>query len=420
MDIKYTMTDDGTELFSIDPALGRDGDFQSPGVLMSCTPVKQKTRGFGLSNIVSSIYYVHRDTLIGDVVEEMNSHESLLAIGMVGDNCEPLGVITRRELFNLLGRSFGEWAAKDMPVSRIAKQTAVYREDANIVTVSGQVAHEMKKPTLRFFIIVDSDGKFAGIFSTRDIMNYLAVITGKDLQTAGLIQSRIVPENMLIKKGGVEAGAYTQMAKGVGGDFYAIKSFKDDKWFFLMADVSGKGLGASLLTSIIGGFIHMHNFSAGLKRLITRLNSYIFNTFNAEKFITSVFMAMDGVAGYLNIYDMGHSMIYLIRENKIQSIKSEDNNLPLGIIEHQEPVPRRFKLKNGDIVFVVTDGVTEQCNLAGDEYGIDRCADIIKDNTEMPVDQILGRLKENINNFRGEEQQLDDISFMLIKYKAKE
>ncbi|HOP64229.1 MAG TPA: SpoIIE family protein phosphatase [Spirochaetota bacterium] len=415
MNIKYIPLDDGTEHFHIDP-LHHEDNSQSPGVLLLHTPGRQRGRTFSISSIASCYYYVHRDTLIGDVVEELNRYDTLLAIGMVGDDREALGVISRRELFNLLGRSFGEEAARDMPVSRIARNTGIYREDANTITVSEQIADEMKKPTLRFFLIADTEGKFAGIFSTRDIMTHLAAVTRKDLDTAGIIQSRIVPETSIFEKGRIKAGAMTQMAMGVGGDFYSMKHFPDDKWFFTIADVSGKGMGASLLTSIAGGVLYMYDLSKGLKQLIKKFNSYLFSTFNAEKFITAIFMTLDGNTGRLSIYDMGHSMLYLLRGNRFHNIRAKKNNLPLGIMQEIDPAAVSVKLEPGDILLMVTDGVTEQCDSEREEYGIERCAKIIAKNRNRNPEEIISLMKNDINEFRGNEQQYDDITFMLIKY----
>jgi sigma-B regulation protein RsbU (phosphoserine phosphatase) len=416
MEIKYIEHEDGTEHFHIDPEITGNDRLTSPGVLKVCVRERPRGRTLSISSIASCFYYVHRDTLIGDVVGDLNTRENVLAIGMVGDDGEALGVITRRELFNLLGRSFGEDAARDMPVSRIAKVTGIYREDANTITVSAQIAGEMEKPTLRFFLISDLDGKFAGIFSTRDIMMHLAAITRKDLDTAGAIQSRIVPEKTFKSSGRVETGALTQMAMGVGGDFYSIRSFPDNKWFLLTADVSGKGMGASLLTSIAGGFIHMYDFSGGIKQLVKKLNNYIYNTFNAEKFITSVFMFLDGDNGNLSICDMGHSMVYLLRRNKFHNVRSGKTNLPLGIVENIQPVSVRLQLLPDDILLIVTDGVTEQCDTEKNEYGTDRCAEIITENRDESLEKVMALLKDDINNFRGDEQQYDDISFMLVRY----
>lgn len=416
MEIKYVGHEDGTELFRIDPLISEDERRRSPGVLRLHIPEHPRGRTFSISNIASSFYYVHCNELIGDVVEELNTHETLLAIGMVGDDGEAVGVITRRELFNLLGRSFGEDAARDMPVSRIARKTGIYREDANTISVSEQIAEEMKKPTLRFFLVADGDGKFAGIFSTRDIMMHLATVTRKDLDTAGSIQSRIVPETTFLSRGRVEAGASTQMAMGVGGDFYSIRELPDDRWFFLTADVSGKGMGASLLTSIAGAFIHMHDFSNGIKQLIEKFNGYLYNTFKAEKFITSVFMSLDGNSGEVSLFDMGHSMVYLLRKNRFHNLKARRNNLPLGIMESIDPVSVLIKLEPGDILLIVTDGVTEQCDVEKNDYGTERCARIIGKNRSEPLETIMALLREDINRYRGEEQQYDDITFMLIRF----
>jgi sigma-B regulation protein RsbU (phosphoserine phosphatase) len=416
MDIGYSRQDDGTDIFTIDPALSAK-EKQTPGVLKQYAVARPRGRMASVSSIASCFYYVQDDTFIGDVVEELNVKTTILAIGIVDENGNATGIITRRELFNLLGRSFGEEAARGIPVSRIAKETQLFREDMNIVTVSEQITEEMKKPTLRFFLVTDSAGKFAGVFSTRDIMMFMSSVMRKDLDTAGLIQSRIVPSETALQKGDVMVAAATQMAMGAGGDFYSIKVFPDDRWFFMIADVSGKGMAASLLTSIVGGFIHMYDFSLGIKRFIKELNGYLFSTFMAEKFITSVFMTLDGRSGRLSIHDMGHSMIFLCRKGTFHNIKTGKDNLPLGIRADINPFSGGMKLLPGDVLLLVTDGVIEQCNGEKEEYGIVRCARLIEANRHMQPSQLVSLLKNDINTYRGEEQQYDDITFMLLRYR---
>ncbi|HPJ34577.1 MAG TPA: SpoIIE family protein phosphatase, partial [Spirochaetota bacterium] len=67
-------------------------------------------------------------------------------------------------------------------------------------------------------------------------------------------------------------------------------------------------------------------------------------------------------------------------------------------------------------LLMVTDGVTEQCDSEREEYGIERCAKIIAKNRNRNPEEIISLMKNDINEFRGNEQQYDDITFMLIKY----
>lgn len=407
--------EDGVISFDIEPSL-LESEKDRISVLTK-SPRPPRTRSTGVGAIASGRYFVHESCLIEDLVAELNNHEALLAVGMVDDEGKLLGIIIRRELFNLLGRSYGGDFAHNRTVAKVARDVKRFRPDTDIFSVSESIAEEIRDTTIRHFLLEYPEGSFAGTFSTRDVLLHLSDITQKDLGTAMMIQHRIVPEKGSLEGRRLEAAASVQMAKGVGGDFYAMKRYADGKFFLCIADVSGKGMGASLITSIMGGLVHSYDFTAGFPPFIVKLNEYIHKTFDCEKYLTAIFVDIDESDGAMTIWDMGHSHLYVFRGGSLMTLRTAETGLPVGILPAIEPEGLTVRLRPGDILLLFTDGVVEQCNHDREEYGLSKISAILRSNHDAPLGDIRDMLSADINEFRGSETQHDDISFLLARIR---
>jgi sigma-B regulation protein RsbU (phosphoserine phosphatase) len=400
--------------FDIDPSIG-DEEKGKVSVLTRCAPLA-RTRSVGVGAIASGKYYVHESCLIEDLVSEMNTHETLLAVGMIDDDGRVLGIIIRRELFNLLGRSYGGEFVRNRTVGKLARDVKRFRFDTNIFSVAENISEEIRDTTIHHFLLEAADGSFAGTFSTRDILLHLSDITKQDLSTAMMIQHRIVPAKGKIRGKKLEAAASVQMAKGVGGDFYAMQEYAAGRYFLCIADVSGKGMAASLITSIMGALVQSHEFADGIPNLIRKLNAYIHKTFDCEKYLTAIFADIDENSGTMTIWDMGHSHLYVFRSGSLMTLKTPATNIPIGIEPQTDTSELTVRLRDGDILLLFTDGVVEQCNMQREEYGLSRITSILRENSSRNIDEIRDLATADINAFRGEEPQHDDISFLLARY----
>ncbi len=422
IDSNLNVTDKSTDdeyVFEVTPIF--DSEFnpcKSSGVLKKvCQKNKSK---YGISNIASMTHYVHKDVLIDDLVSELDKHPKLLAVGMVDDNQDVVGVIIRREVFNILARSYGDDFSKNRPVSSVAVNVQEFHYNTNIITVAEIIQDEMMDGSFLFYLLVNTDHQFCGIFHTRDMMVYLAKMSQRDLETAARLQSSIVNEKLYKKTDFLEITASAVMAKGVGGDFYSIKKLTDTHWFINIADVSGKGIGASFITAIIGALAHTYDFKKGTKKFITKLNEYIFDTFNAERFLTGIFSIFNEEDGTMRIWDMGHSFIYIFRNGKIHTVKTDDSNIPIGITPKIDPESKKIKLMPSDIVILTTDGIVEQMNDHRELYGMDRFSKLIVENTDKSLDILREEILKDMEVFRGSEPQYDDTTFLIFKYTPEE
>ena len=287
----------------------------------------------------------------------------------------------------------------------------------NIYSVIDELNAELKPEFNRFYILVNSGNQFRGIISTFDLVLFLSEMMTRELKSARRVHSAIVKDRINISGKSFEASGSTQMAGETGGDFHYFRRMDDRKWFMTLCDVSGKGLNAGLLSVAVSSMCAVYDFSRGIEGLVASINSYIFGLFGGEIFLTGIFLEFDEVSGELSIFDLGHSMIYLIRDGRAGSPSRHKDNVPLGVLEHIAPVKAVLQPVEGDVVVSFTDGLTEQGNLAGEEFGEQRILSLVQKYRKSPLAQIHDIMYEEIRSWRIGNAQGDDMSMLLFRLK---
>ncbi len=378
--------------------------------------------GESISRICSSFYFINKDCLIEDLASDLEKLNDVYALGVVDNNEEVLGIIIRKELFDKLGKNFGRDVYKRKTVQSVIKTTRIFNAEKNIFSVAEELKNELYESKINYYLLTDSYNKFYGIFSTKDLLIYLSLITQNDINLAKNLQMNIVKDENYIETDNFSIIGSSRMAKGVGGDFYTIKKISENKWLFAICDVCGKGISASLISAIIGGMINIYDFQEkGVKNFILSLNSYIFNTFQLEKYLTALFVEFDESNSEMRIFDMGHSLgesnIYLFRDNKFRLLETKNYNLAIGISLDMTANSDSFLVNPNDLIIMITDGVTDQRNPKDESYGIENFLKIIKKNISSNLKTIKNEFYEDINNFKSTSNQHDDITLILFRKK---
>lgn len=382
---------------------------------------KRKCSTQSIEKIVHILFYVHEDSLITEVVDSFHMvDEEVAAVAVLGKDDKVLGIIEQMELSALLSRPYGRDVLRKKRAGEMASDVKRYSVDMNIFSVAEEIDDDMKAPGISYYLLVDDENNFRGIFSTKGMLIYLSNLTTQDISTARRLQSRIVREKEYIETENIEIVTCSLPAKGVGGDFYAVHKYNDTNWFICICDVSGKGIGASVLTSVLWGMLSIYDFTRGLKTLVKELNHYIVQTFEGEKFVTAVFLDYNEFTGKTIICDMGHSHIFAYRKNKLFKLKTNASNLPVGIMPDLEPALNMFQLKNKDLLFLLTDGLIEQLGRQNKEYSIKQVEKIISECSNSPLEEIRDEIVDDFNAFRGTKQLHDDLTFVMIKYLIPE
>jgi sigma-B regulation protein RsbU (phosphoserine phosphatase) len=380
----------------------------------------EKVYGSSLLRVAEIFEYVSSSEKVTALAEIFQGRPELMAVGVCDEDERALGLITRVNLFNQLGKPFGREVHGRKPVSELTEKVESFSMNANLFQAAEGLQASMDKSTLHYYLLTDSDGGFRGIFSSKDLLAYLSKITQEDIHLAGQLQERLVKSRLAQTGEGWAVDAFNQSAKGLGGDFYHVMPLPDGKLFVSVGDVSGKGVAASVLTSLLWGVLQFYDYRKGLKKLLAQVNEALIRTFHLEKYLTGVFLIYDPSNRHLTLADMGHGHSWLVRKGKARPLRfsgpsgASGMNLPLGIDLGLDPQVFRISLQPGDLICLYTDGLTEQESGEGEEFGETRVMKTACKLWETPQD-IPGTLADRLAKHQGSVPRLDDVTWLQLR-----
>ncbi|MDR1143666.1 MAG: SpoIIE family protein phosphatase [Spirochaetaceae bacterium] len=362
---------------------------------------------------------VRTEETIAGLADILDRDRSIPAVCVVDDLSRPLGIIRRDRLFLLLGKRFGWDLMGKRQVPEITEKAPVFPGAANIFTVSPFLSAAFKEEAPEtgnsFMILTGPGGVFSGMLSFQDLSNYFVDMTNGDIAMAGLLQERFLASADEISGKGVEVNAWSLSAKGVGGDFYFIKDLGGDRFFAALCDVSGKGIAASLVVSMAWGFLRAYTITEDLAGLVTNLNSSIVSTFHMEKYLTGFFMIYDSGKRQLHFADMGHSHHVLLRGTSFHTLEKAGINIPVGIEADIKPALFRITIQPDDALLVYTDGITEQDNPEGEEFGNRRLFKLALQSCAEEKN-FSALLAPALEDFRKNTPQRDDMTCLFFRF----
>ncbi len=198
----------------------------------------------------------------------------------------------------------------------------------------------------------------------------------------------------------------------VGGDYYDIISMDDHRIAVVVADVSGKGVGASLLMANLQASIHsLIDIEADMTERIAKINNLIHAGTSYDKFITLFYGEYDTHTRTFRYINAGHNPPYWIKNDK--SIHTLDvGGLLLGMMPNIEYESETLELSVGDSVVLFTDGVTEAMNPEEEEYGEDRLLQFLRESKEYETQPFIESIVESIKKFARGAPQSDDVTIV--------
>ena len=245
----------------------------------------------------------------------------------------------------------------------------------------------------------------------------------KELAFARVIQSSSLPSVFPPFPGITEFDIYATMntAKEVGGDFYDFYFVDANRLAFLVADVSGKGIPASMF--MMESKALLKNSVLSLKevdKVFSRVNDALSQGNEANMFVTCWMGIIDLATGEVQFANAGHNAP-LIYEKKTGKWKYIEQNKDL-VLAGLEGVPyhaQSIKLHPGDKIFLYTDGVVEATR--GDKvlYGEERLLKFLNKSTKLDQYKLLASLQKDIDNFIDGAPQFDDITMLYFDFKNK-
>ncbi len=235
-----------------------------------------------------------------------------------------------------------------------------------------------------------------------------------ELELATEIQQRFQPAGPPELKGyefqGISFSCYE-----IGGDYYDFIERHDGRMLIALGDVSGKGTAAALLMSSLHAAIHAQvSTQSSLPDIVTSVNRYLADNTPANRFVTLFVAELDPSTGTLNYINAGHNPPLIGRCNgSIEQLSS--GGFPLGIIPTAEFELGQMQLEPGEALVIYSDGVSEANNLEGEEFGLDRLADVIKVNLAASASGLRDRVESALSSFTKTAPANDDITLVIVK-----
>jgi sigma-B regulation protein RsbU (phosphoserine phosphatase) len=239
----------------------------------------------------------------------------------------------------------------------------------------------------------------------------------RDLELAYRIQGKFLPSTRTEIEGWETCYQY-EPAGPVSGDYCDIVKPENAEGepLFLLGDVSGKGVAASLLMSNLHAIFRTLNDPAvPLKRLIERANRVFSENTLSTHFATLVCGRLKD-SGKIEICNAGHCPPLLVHDGIVTPVLS--TGLPLGLFFSAQYDVRTIRMEKGDTLLLYTDGLTEMRNGSDEEYGDVRLSEIATHSSRLPLQSFMTACLEDAKAFRGNTPKVDDLTIMLLQRSA--
>lgn len=238
----------------------------------------------------------------------------------------------------------------------------------------------------------------------------------EDLLIARDIQRNLLPST-LPEYEKYDIAALNVSSKQVGGDYYDVIPIDNEKFYIAIADVSGKGVPASLMMANIQAFLQVIcRQDLKIDKATSMINDLVTANSSEGRFITFFWGYINTKKNTLTYVNAGHNPPYIIRGDKI--IKLTQGGIIFGVMK--TPFPYIFdevELMKDDVIILYTDGVSEALNLEFEEYSEGRLENVAKSLMNKSAKEILNGIKEDVQIFTQGNLQSDDITMIVIKVK---
>ena len=207
----------------------------------------------------------------------------------------------------------------------------------------------------------------------------------------------------------------TTPTEAVGGDYYDVVELPDGRFGFALADVSGKGLPASLMAaSLQGAFGAVAAGAPDLGELFRRVNDYLCDRTPPEMFATLLYAVLDRQGGF-EFVNAGHIPPLIVRaQGGVDRVES--SNFPVGLFPHVEFTVDRAEVHPGDLIVTTSDGVTEARDSLGGLFGDARLLALLEGCSGQTADEVVRKILASIREFVGTAPQSDDLTVTIVRF----
>src|SRR5499427_8101228 len=232
----------------------------------------------------------------------------------------------------------------------------------------------------------------------------------RDLDLASEVQRKLLPQAGL-RAGGWETSYHYAPVGPVSGDYCDLIP-SDGQLFFVLGDVSGKGVAASMLMAQLHAlFRSLTGMGLPLGQIVTQANRVFCESALAGQYATVV-CGLAKPTGEVEIHNAGHWPAIVVGRGGV--LRIESTGLPLGMFCDVEFSATRLQMEAGDTMFLYTDGLSEARN-ASNEYGVERVTNLVRQQSVRPPAELVAACLEDLRSFEEGRELFDDLTLLAIR-----
>jgi serine phosphatase RsbU (regulator of sigma subunit) len=202
----------------------------------------------------------------------------------------------------------------------------------------------------------------------------------------------------------------------VGGDYFDVVPVNDDRTAILIADVSGKGLGAALVTTMLQGALSGLSMGGDPVKVFNHFNRFLCTHAEVGRYVT-MFIGIVGSDGVLEYIKAGHPSPLLLRKGEVSELYTE-GSFPVGLIPEAEYLSERLQLEPDDTLVLFSDGVTEAENPEHELFEVEGLSRALAGKENAPVDALQQSVLESVRGFTRGALQSDDLTLLVVRFRA--
>jgi predicted permease len=248
----------------------------------------------------------------------------------------------------------------------------------------------------------------------------------RDIALASDVQRRLLPDAPP-RAEFADFAATSVPARRIGGDYYDFVELRDREIGIALADVSGKGVAAALIMSVVQASLRIISSEGAISppRLVARMNEFVHRSTSASKYATFFYAQLDQERRQLRYVNAGHNAPYLLRAGQRSTTDAGSPEIEqlsvggtvVGMFPEMSYEEATVELCAGDVILAFTDGVPEAHNAEDEEFGEERLQQLLRQTAHLPADEISARLSQEMKNWIRDAEQYDDLTFIVMKVR---
>jgi len=235
----------------------------------------------------------------------------------------------------------------------------------------------------------------------------------EELEIARRVQSRLLPSSSPAIPG-YDLSASTIPSRRVGGDYYDFGVLDGNKLVLVVADVSGKGIPASLLMATLRAAVNSNEDARrSPAAMMRRMNTLLYESTSAEEFATLFYGVVDLKEGVMTYANAGHEFPFLVSESGIRQLG--ESGLIIGCVEDFPYKEAACEIPRGGTLVLYTDGITDAVKADGEYFGEERLRKVLEKNGHESSQDLCSGLLNEVQEFARDGDYQDDLTLVVLK-----